>query len=211
MPQTLTPEWIEELGNGSEDEAQDLMHSLGNLTLTKYNAELSNKPYRMKRESLSSSHFELNRYFTDVARWSVDEIRQRGQLLAERSLGIWRDVGRAGATVDREREPSSVPHEVRFRDHRETVGSWKEGFVTLLKYFDRASPGLLQGIASEGSMPALIDHRRDRFPRSKVQIGEVYVNTHASAAQLQNWCAKIARVGNIDVNEYDFVVRDDGR
>ena len=40
-----------ELGDEKEEQGSQLLHSLGNLTLTKYNAELSNKPYEEKRKS----------------------------------------------------------------------------------------------------------------------------------------------------------------
>ena len=50
MPQTLTPEWRRELGDELEDQSSQLLHTLGNLTLTKYNADMSNKPYKDKQQ-----------------------------------------------------------------------------------------------------------------------------------------------------------------
>jgi hypothetical protein len=49
----------------------------------------------------------------------------------------------------------------------------------------------------------------DQFPRSKVKIGEVYINTHASAAQLQDWTRKVARIGKIGADDFEFVIPDD--
>jgi hypothetical protein len=46
----------------------------------------------------------------------------------------------------------------------------------------------------------------DRFRRSKVQIGDLYINTHASAAQLQDWCRKVANIAGIGAHEYEFVL-----
>ncbi len=37
MPQTLTPQWIDELGDGAQEHHARLLHSIGNLTLTGYN------------------------------------------------------------------------------------------------------------------------------------------------------------------------------
>ena len=44
----------------------DWLHTIGNLTLTGYNPELSNKSYSEKRTIYGLSHFELNRYFAQL-------------------------------------------------------------------------------------------------------------------------------------------------
>ena len=85
MPQTLTPEWSQELGDAAEDQWSELLHTLGNLTLTKYNAEMSNKPYKDKQKALAGSHFVLNRYFAEVVQWSPDALRERGRLSSRSS------------------------------------------------------------------------------------------------------------------------------
>ena len=77
MPQTLTPEWETLLGQESEYDHSSWLHILGNLTLTGYNPELSNRPYSEKRALFALSHFELNRYFGTVEHWGATEIRDR--------------------------------------------------------------------------------------------------------------------------------------
>ena len=52
MPQTLTPEWVQELGDDAPEHHARLLHTLGNLTLTGYNPDLSNRLYVEKRELL---------------------------------------------------------------------------------------------------------------------------------------------------------------
>ena len=79
MPQTLTPEWTQELGEDAIEQWSELLHSLGNLTLTKYNAEMSNKPYADKRKEFAGSHYVLNRHFAHVDRWSPDAIRHEAK------------------------------------------------------------------------------------------------------------------------------------
>lgn len=206
LPQTLTPEWEEEFGEDGAEQSSELLHTLGNLTLTKYNAELSNKPYKVKREELVRSHFELNRHFVEIARWSPDAIRERGRLLARRALKIWPDVGRASKLAEPDKRISSPPVRIRFRAAEETVLSWKDAFLKLLKLFDTACPGLLLRIATERAMQAVIALDGDRFRRSKAQIGDVYINTHASAAQLKDWCRKVADIAAISPNDFEFIM-----
>lgn len=209
MPQTLTPEWVRELGDESEEQSSQLLHTLGNLTLTKYNAELSNKPYEDKRKELVGSHFVLNRYFVEVERWSPDAIRERGRTLAQRALTIWGDVGRISSSIETEKQSSLPPVKIRFRDAQQPVVNWKDAFIKLLKQFDASCPGLLLKIATKQTLHAVIAMNGERFRRSKVQIGGVYINTHASAAQLQEWCRKVAKIGTIGADEFEFVLSGD--
>lgn len=209
LPQTLTPEWEQELGDGAEEQSSRLLHTLGNLTLTKYNAELSNKPYDVKRKDFANSHFVLNRYFAEVVRWSPDAILERGRALAHRAIGIWRDVGREPNAIESEKRSSSPPVKVRFRDEQQPVRNWKDAFVKLLQQFDASSPGLLRRIATEQTLTAVIALEEDRFRRSKVRVGDVYVNTHGSAAQLQDWCRKVAEIGEFGSNDFAFVIPND--
>ncbi len=208
LPQTLTPEWEQELGDNAQEQWSHLLHTLGNLTLTKYNSELSNNPYEVKRKDFGNSHFELNRYFAEVSRWSPDAIRERGHALALRALTIWRDVGRESISIEQERRSTPPPVRIRFRDDQQPVTNWKDAFIKLLKHFDASSPGLLMRIATEQTLHAVIAMNGDRFRRSKRQIGDVYVNTHASASQLQDWCRKVAEIGKIGSSDFEFVMTD---
>ena len=78
MPQTLSDSWKDYLGESWEEAHEELLHTLGNLTLTSYNAELSNAPFDAKKRLLATSHVELNRHFETVERWTAAEIRASG-------------------------------------------------------------------------------------------------------------------------------------
>ena len=208
LPQTLSAEWESYLGAEAAAQALSLLHTLGNLTLTKYNAELSNKPYAVRRAELLKSHFEINRYFKDVDQWSLDSIRERGRSLSERALTIWKDVGRtpAASPAEAKRKSSLPPVKIRFRGRVLPVISWRDAYTNLLTQFEADSPGLLGQIARERTLPGAIADSEERFPKSRSPIGGVFVNTHGSAAQLQDWCRKVAELGDIGLNEYEFVL-----
>jgi hypothetical protein len=89
MPQTLTPEWYEMLGADAADVHAQWLHTMGNLTLTGYNPELSNRSYAEKRTLFATSHFELNRHFGDSERWSVSEIEARARGLFKVAVQLW--------------------------------------------------------------------------------------------------------------------------
>ncbi|MEU5092058.1 DUF262 domain-containing protein [Streptomyces sp. NPDC021356] len=110
MPQSPGSEWIRMLsedvadGESAEDLHARLQHTLGNLTLTAVNSELSNHPFERKQDLLQSSHLEMNRRIADTERWGAKEIRARADELADRAIALWpaplRGVGRAERSRD---------------------------------------------------------------------------------------------------------------
>ncbi len=89
LPQTLTPAWLQELGEGGKDVHDKMLHTIGNLTLTGYNAELGNMAFAEKKGQLENTHIELNKLILKQNRWTYDEIMLRANVLLERAQQIW--------------------------------------------------------------------------------------------------------------------------
>jgi hypothetical protein len=89
MPQTLSAEWEAMLGPNAATIHADWLHTIGNLTLTGYNPELSNKAYSEKRTVYGLSHFELNRYFANFESWGQPMIADRATALLKFALQLW--------------------------------------------------------------------------------------------------------------------------
>ena len=126
MPQTPTTEWRQMLGAdlGPEEnftEAHEaLVHTLGNLTLTGYNSELSNSSFAVKRVQLTKSGLALNQEIAAHGRWGRPEIHARADALADRIISIW-----PGPTVEEAGGASEVPWDVMNRALAELpAGSW---------------------------------------------------------------------------------------
>jgi hypothetical protein len=91
MPRTPTEWWRRHLGEDWEGVHAEWLDTVGNLTLTGYNSELSNSDFAEKCALLQESHCELNKYFAKTKTWDEQAIAQRGELLADLALGIWPD------------------------------------------------------------------------------------------------------------------------
>jgi len=89
MPQTLTPEWEAALGADAVNDHVKWLHTIGNLTLSAYNPELSNKPYSQKRVVYANSHYDLNRYFSAIEDWDAPRICCRAEALFAVALQLW--------------------------------------------------------------------------------------------------------------------------
>lgn len=89
MPQTLTEEWVRNLGEFAEERHREMVHRIGNLTLTGYNPELSNSPFDVKRKKLAESNVAMNKEIAREEEWGFAQIEERGRRLAERALALW--------------------------------------------------------------------------------------------------------------------------
>jgi alkylated DNA nucleotide flippase Atl1 len=92
MPQSLTDEWREALEAAGDDPDvvhEQLLHSIGNLTVTAYNGQLSNHPFERKKQILKGSNIELNKHISPQAKWGSKEILARADELGERAVAIW--------------------------------------------------------------------------------------------------------------------------
>jgi uncharacterized protein with ParB-like and HNH nuclease domain len=90
MPQKLSDEWEAYLGDELKSTHNDLLHTLGNLTLTADNAKLSNNSFDKKKKHLyEQSNLEINKYFRDKSDWRREDIEKRAEYLAGIALKIW--------------------------------------------------------------------------------------------------------------------------
>lgn len=94
MPQNpeLNDEWKEMLGANWREIQEKYLHTLGNLTLTGYNSELSDRPFYEKKTiegGFNDSPLRLNEYLRTVDRWSEKELNQRAEKLIEKALKVW--------------------------------------------------------------------------------------------------------------------------
>ena len=95
MPQNenLSPEWQEELGVEWEKVQAEYLHTVGNLTLTGYNSELSDRPFLEKRDmegGFRDSPIRLNRSLANLEHWGKEQINQRAEKLADLAITIWK-------------------------------------------------------------------------------------------------------------------------
>lgn len=92
MPQSLSEAWISAIaamGDDPSDVHRERVHTLGNLTLSAYNSELSNSVFERKQQIYGESHLALNNALVESESWGRAEIEARAGELAERSIQIW--------------------------------------------------------------------------------------------------------------------------
>ena len=94
MPQNenLSAAWREALGPEWKQVHERWLHTLGNLTLTGYNSEYSDRPFCEKRDmqgGFKESPLRLNERLGALDTWNEDTIQERAEQLAAKAVHVW--------------------------------------------------------------------------------------------------------------------------
>jgi uncharacterized protein with ParB-like and HNH nuclease domain/predicted transport protein len=97
LPQNekLRPEWQKMLGPNWKDIQQTWVHRLGNVTLTGYNSEYSDRSFADKKKikgGFNDSPLRLNKQVSKAKVWNEKEIETRGKTLAAKAPKIWKSL-----------------------------------------------------------------------------------------------------------------------
>ena len=94
LPQNpeLSTAWRQALGPDWQRVQQQWLHTLGNLTLTGYNAEYSDRLFTEKRDmagGFKESPLKLNAGLGQISAWNEAAIQERAGRLADLALAVW--------------------------------------------------------------------------------------------------------------------------
>ncbi|MEW1819988.1 DUF4268 domain-containing protein [Arthrobacter sp. NPDC080031] len=156
LPQTMTESVRETFAAGfSADsdidyEHERVVHTLGNLTLSGYNSELSNKPFEEKREMLAKSGVSMNGAIAAHAKWGIEEIDARSAELAEKIIELW--PGPDESVIAIGDEPSALRSQIAaivaeipagrwtsYGDVAIVAGTWAQPLAAIIANFPMAN------------------------------------------------------------------------
>jgi uncharacterized protein with ParB-like and HNH nuclease domain/predicted transport protein len=138
LPQNenLSAQWQTELGPEWEHIERTYLHTLGNLTLTGYNSEYSDRPFAEKRDmkgGFAESPLRLNQGLGKLEHWTEEAIRQRAERLASQAANVW-PMPRLEAAVIEAYKPQAVSAGHTIDDHPYlTAGPLQEVFQAFRK------------------------------------------------------------------------------
>jgi uncharacterized protein with ParB-like and HNH nuclease domain/predicted transport protein len=147
LPQNeaLSQEWQLEIGPDWQRVQQDWLHTLGNLTLTGYNSEYSDRPFAYKRDQVSDkdgnpvgfahSPLKLNLGLGKVAKWDEAAIKARADRLAGDAAKVWGAPQLAHDVLDAYKPAVAKPgQQYSLTDHPHlSVGPMRDLFEALRK------------------------------------------------------------------------------
>lgn len=216
LPQTLTPDWRAALEADRDDEPVEvvherLVHSLGNLTLTGYNATLGNRPFAAKQADYRQSSFTaLNRLVLDASVWGRTQILARSEWFADRITRQWvgpnehaRSVGGGRDWPIVHRAITAVPpgNWTSYGDLAALIGTHPAALgVHLAGTHIRGTHRVLQGSGTVSPGFRWPDPSDDRDPRAVLEAEGVVFSASgvARARDRLSTAALAARIGLVD-------------
>ncbi|WP_278314241.1 GmrSD restriction endonuclease domain-containing protein, partial [Lolliginicoccus levis] len=164
--QVLGPEW--------QQVQARYLHTLGNLTLTGYNSEYSDRPFADKRDmegGFKDSPLRLNAGLGQIETWNADTIEARAAQLAAKAVTIW------------PRPTLSAQELTAFREPREETGYTVEDHPYLLPPQRRA---LFEKFRSHvlGLDPAVTEHFLKLYIAYKTETNFVDIVPQVSRMRL---------------------------
>jgi uncharacterized protein with ParB-like and HNH nuclease domain/predicted transport protein len=139
LPQNtdLRQEWRRMLGEQWKEIQERYLHTLGNLTLTGYNSELSDRPFEEKKTikgGFNDSPLRLNEYLRSTDVWNEDQIFNRALELAEKAKEIWTAPNLPAQLLDKYKRPTDKETSAYTIEHYEHIkGNILEIYTALRK------------------------------------------------------------------------------
>lgn len=171
MPQTLTPQWKQELGKDWENIYETYLHTFANLTLTGFNVSYSNHSFQEKKEGyidrkgnkidgFDNSAFRLSNYIKHCSKWTLDELKERQEILLKNFLQLWPMVETDYEPLEKEYELVAFDDDeyeltgrsilgFRYREERHPVTTWKEMLVQVCKLMYNENPSTATYVATK--------------------------------------------------------------
>ncbi len=195
LPQTLSDEWVKYLNRQDWKEFHEsYCHRIGNLSLTAYNTEMSNKLYKEKKVHMDFSRLILNQYFNSIDDWKDEKaIDDRGDDLAEIALKLWpfpkvtsiEDIATESHFLldDEEYDYAGTnPAGIQIREEKIIEDSWSNLYVATIKYLYKINQELLVFLMSKkelfSSERFLISDSKEALTRPAIVDDGLYVETN---------------------------------
>lgn len=206
MPQTLSVWWQNELGEEWEETHDLFLHTIGNLTLTAYNTELSNDGFPTKKITFNESHLELNKYFVDISHWTRNEIEQRAESLAKQALELWDYFGQENTSpTDLQEVKGTSPISLTILGQHFPVESWRDVMEQTLNTIAYLEPEKFEILAH--NFPRYLGKDKNKFRAIRQLQNEYYIEMNLSAQSIQKICYQAMETIELTSDEWKVNVR----
>ncbi|WP_314696107.1 DUF262 domain-containing protein [Prevotella histicola] len=188
MPQTLTLQWKQELGERYEEIYEKYLHTFANLTLTGYNTNYSNRSFQDKKNGyeykgvkvygLNESKYELSSYLKTCDYWTEEQLIERGTLLLQRFKSLWPMISTIYTPLEKDMETVSLADDeyewtsrnilaFTYKGQKYTVSNWKSMLIQLCQLLYKENPTSIIHLSHNG----LWLHDTEKNNRTKVAEG----------------------------------------
>lgn len=218
MPQTLTQQWKNSLGENWQEIHDIKLHTLGNLTLTGYNSSYSNKTFIEKRDcekGFKESGLRLNKILCAFEKFGMEEIEKRSSLLIGKALKMWNFPGTSFVPKEKLLDEVSLEDAddltgrilVSYiygnsQEHR--CGTWVEMFINVLVQIYSENPFGIKNLAKDESFGHIV-YKNEEMNSDWAKIAnDLYVYKSNSTAAKISILNKVFEANGKDKSELIF-------
>jgi len=205
MPQTLSEWWQNYLGEEWEIVYELQLHSIGNLTLTAYNSELSNADYFSKKEYYAESHLELNKYFVNVPQWKKEDIERRAMILSESIINIWPYYGPDDPEGSEVQDfTGTSPRMLIILGQYFSVSSWRDVLENTLNALADLDPETFELLITEH--PKFLNKDRNKLRAIRELRNGCFVEVNLSAKSVEKFCRQTIEFFELSSDDWKIQV-----
>jgi uncharacterized protein with ParB-like and HNH nuclease domain len=198
LPQSPSSDWKKYLGEALED-TYEYLHTIGNLTLVtqEWNSELSNAPFRQKKERLSKHELRLNsEYFSrSIEKWDESSIQARANFMIDAILSLWPELG---VPPLNQKAVGTKPQSLQLFGQPFSVASWRDVAFFTAKTLSEIVDDFDSRIALQ--LPAYFD--KERFQGACRQLPNswwIYLNL--SGVSVKSLCRNMISLAGFSEDE----------
>ena len=200
MPQTLSDSWKLYLGDEAEEVHEIYLHTIGNLTLTGYNSEMSNISFDKKKEMLKKSKLLMNHEICEYQSWNKDSIEKRASFLADRALVIWPSIVLKSDSVTLKDVTGTTPKNLVILGKNYGISSWQEVLKITLQSIAELGIDVIIQLTKE--YPRYINDKTDNMRNPKQLISNIYYESHMTAEKIHKLCIQVTQVAGLSSEEW---------
>ncbi|MFB2835226.1 DUF262 domain-containing protein [Floridanema evergladense] len=209
MPQTPNDWWQEHLqeylGENWAVEHELLLHTVGNLTLTAYNPELSNDSFPDKKKRFENSHLELNKYFQSKKSWWKKDIEERAENLTNIALQIWSYFGdevqsSQSSSLNTTMPTGKIPKSLYIFGQEFPVKSWRDVLEVTLNTIADLEPDYFKNIMQQ--FPRFVGRDEKDFRSTRKLHNGAFIEVNLSAQNIRTFCLKAIETAELSAEEW---------
>jgi uncharacterized protein with ParB-like and HNH nuclease domain len=225
LPRKPKDVWKREMGDNIHEINARLGNTIGNLTLTGYNSQMSNKPFPEKRDmpnGFKKSRLFLNRLLASLDKWNEDAINRRAQNLLNVALVVW-ELPKSSYRTEVEEEISydlsysddftnERISEFEFLESNYKVKSWKEFLLKICSILYEWEPKAFQGFVDDNDFKKdtriWIGNNKVSITKPEKIADNLFVETNLSAKNIISLVKTILRKFGFDEFEVKIYLRE---
>lgn len=221
LPQTLSEQWKNDLGENYEAIQKRWLHTIANLTLTGYNSKYSNKRFIEKKtieHGFNDSPLRLNQYIKHCERWTEFELKTRLEQLLSIAFRLWPFPSTDYVPEIKQEREYSLGADYDFTNKKlryyifmgtqYNSTDWADMLVSVMKSLYDLDSENLENYAKSMNSKFISASPRIKSGKWKEIGNDVFLNTNSDTMSKMHLLQDVFDEYDLDLNELQIVLED---